>query len=186
MIRSRFSVGLSTAITPWFIVGIGLAVFSPLPVPNALSSLQNLAGSFGEFAPGIDRLAEISAFPDLARIWFLVMWLLLPIEIAFIMSFKDDLFPRSKSSNRNCMLVFFYLISGLAVGVAVIYFLGPSLAYLNSHSRFFNLTTSRIGLGLHGSILLFLVGFSIAGSLAYLNYIFVLPGKRKIKNVNSE
>ena len=159
-------------------MGAGLAVLFPLPVPYGLVSLSNLAAIFADLVPSINQLAEWSEFPDLIRIWFLVMWLLLPIEIVFIMGYKNDLFPLSKTTNRNFRRFFIYLVSASVAGFAIIYLLGLSIANTNSIPRsgtFRTILTSRVSLGLYGSILLFLFGFSLSGLLTYLKWAIQKP-----------
>ncbi len=53
MSHSQFSSALSTVVAPWFIMGVGLAVLFPLPVPYGLVSLSNLAAIFADLVPSI-------------------------------------------------------------------------------------------------------------------------------------
>ena len=165
---------------------LGLVMATALPV-NVLSSvpiLQDFTDLFASIIPSIDHVTTMSNFPEVTRLFFSVMWLFVPLQIAallYVGRFIDvevilRKFRGNKTASSNFMshVALLFLVS---MGIfSPMFLIGGDIHNTQGHmphevaNRL--ISSSRFWLGLLGSGLLLAVAFCTALLISWFAYIF--------------
>jgi hypothetical protein len=78
-VQRRNGVVIRNALGFYFVVGCAIALLVPQDLVYVAPSVGSLSRLFDYVIPGIPRLASLSSFPEVMRIFLVVMWILVPI-----------------------------------------------------------------------------------------------------------
>lgn len=162
------------------IVGALIAWFAPVDVFGQYPVLRSLASIAGDISPVVNSAAKKSAFPEVAELYFAVMYISIPMRVfdgvrIFYLE-RNYTLEKIRASLRGRILVSFLLIFFFGFGVVALLFGRPYYEI-----NIMPISQSRIWLGLIGPI--FAGGMEVFGISVGLvwTYIFFLWMRSKLR-----
>lgn len=153
------------------IVGALIAWFAPVDVLGQYPVLRSLASIAGDISPVVNSAAKKSAFPEVAELYFAVMYISMPVRVfdgvrIFYLE-RNYTLEKIRASLRGRILVSFSLIFFFCFGVVALLFGRPYYEI-----NIMPISQSRIWLGLIGPI--FAGGMEVFGISVGLVWTYIL------------
>lgn len=134
------------------LLGMPVALFLPENVLSSSSWLMSLTDFFGQHVPMIVRLSEPTDFPQVAKLFYTFMFLLIPLWFCGLFLLPDENFIPLEYHIKHKIrmpLAGFLLISMFVYVEVIPHVTQPELGGIMSLSKH-----SRLGLGVWGSLLM--------------------------------
>jgi hypothetical protein len=172
-IRRRNADVLKRALVVYFFVGVAVATLIP---ESFLDSRHGVAASlrlFDAMVPGIARLAAISPFPNLMRLFLIVMWTLMPFA-AYRVAREWHWNPRTfllKKADQWFLVCMIWCIATLAFAF-LFAFVEVNPSSLETRGRgtalVWFLTQYRASMGLVGSLYFCMIAMTLGLAIRLL------------------
>jgi hypothetical protein len=178
-VQRRNGVVIRNALGFYFVLGCTIALLVPEDVISAVPSLGSLSRLFDYVIPGIPRLAYVSAFPEVMRVFLVVMWILVPVAAyrvgrAWIWNARTF---RLKRFDQWFVVGFLWLFALFSFLFLFVFFnVDPgSLESGGGRGNLFvrSLTQHRVGLAIFGSLWFSIIAATL-GLAVRLTYLVAL------------
>lgn len=151
------------------LLGMPVALFLPENVLSSSSWLMSLTDFFGQHVPMIVRLSEPTDFPQVAKLFYTFMFLLIPLWLCGLFLLPDErIVPLEHHIKHKIRSPLIYLLIAYMFMDAVV--IDPVDSSGTSGTVMTFSLHSRLGLGVWGSLLM--------GGIACWSYLIILWIKR--------
>ena len=178
-VRRRNGVVLKNALGFYFVLGSAIAILVPEGFVDTLPTLGSLTRLFDHVIPGIPRLARLSPFPEVMRVFLIVMWILVPIA-AYRVGRAWNWNPRTfelKRSDQWFIVGFLWLFASFSFAFLFMFFDVDPISLESAGGRgnvFVRLLTQyRVSLAIFGSLWFSIIATTL-GLAVRLMYLVAL------------
>jgi hypothetical protein len=158
---AKYASRINWILVGVWVIGLGMALLSPDDVLTRFGLLDKAVDLVSLFTPA-RRFSAQAALPDVAALYFAIMWLATPVMMVMMLAWTRHSPRRGALQMRRSELrlrhwLAYLLYVPLLSGAFVLLW----IYYGGQDTRFFDIGTSRVQLGLYG----FLVPFSCTAML---------------------
>lgn len=148
-----------------------LAFTIPEAVLTEVSALRSFTSEMATLIPSIDHLTKRSAFPEITRLYFSVLWTSVPIWVLIFCTKIPGLFSVQHVRNRKTLITFLYLTLMPSIPLFFAYFVGASDGGKIDRTMVWLLSNNRFGLAAAGSILIAASALALSSIVLWLIHI---------------